>query len=111
MKEIKFRAWDITRNALLLWDELRGYDLAGMIDDPDIIIEQYTGLHDKNGKEIYEGDVLTIWCSGYLQENKYIVEDMRELYPELNRDDMYLRITEIEVIGNIHETSGKGEKA
>ena len=52
MREIKFRAWDK--------DLLKMYSKWTVIPDDDRshILMQYTGLKDKNGVEIYEGDIL-----------------------------------------------------
>ena len=65
MRELKFRAWDNDRKRYCV-DKLHMYltidgkphnfQNGGM--DDIYTIEQFTGLHDKNGKEIYEGDFL-----------------------------------------------------
>ena len=59
MREIKFRAWNsYTKKWLTIFPM---QDIRDPFPkDKDIIIEQYTGLKDKNGKEIYEGG----YCSG-----------------------------------------------
>ena len=65
MREIKFRAWwsdpGIMKDFSLGQDYLRGYKHGEKwcleLDDADSIM-QYTGLKDKNGKEIYEGDIV-----------------------------------------------------
>lgn len=124
MREIKFRAWDIRHSCMetihdLYWFEENGvHDGSGEGCNSNYILEQFTGLHDKNGKEIYEGDILhgreegdgetTAWADVYFQivydeklagfmahESKIKDSAWDEQICELN--------TEYEVIGNIHE--------
>ena len=59
MREIKFRAWDKTDGVMWQWIALE-QDGFKIINDPSYILMQYTGLKDKNGKEIYEGDLLQL---------------------------------------------------
>lgn len=82
MREIKFRAWHKMYKKMLYFElgELND-SMITKIDDgwylEDCAIMQYTGLHDKNGLQIYEGDIVS-WeggmAPGYTKPKPEIVQ-------------------------------------
>jgi len=107
MREIKFRAWDARHShwlkirSLQFDGDLRGSEATGFEKDlayfpikENVILMQFTGLKDKNGKEIYEGDILgdVAW--------RQVVEWDKDSACFLGLESLW----DFSVIGNIYET-------
>ena len=81
------------------WNKAKSFLTMKAVPIDRIILEQCTGLLDRNGKKIYEGDIVRV-SYGY----NYEVRQFRTGAWRIGRDDLYVWADSSEVIGNIHES-------
>lgn len=98
MRPIKFRAWDKRNKAYIhdiQYSDGMGIDdpfecFGDALDNDDYVVEQYTGLKDQNGVEIYEDDLVKIIAAdgdSFIAPIKYHVADD---YPAFDVDEQYV---------------------
>ena len=109
MRELKFRASiEVNRKPLLTYSDDIGLIAFFRKFEYDKNIEQYTGLKDRNGKEIYEGDIVRQSGSNLVCPVKFEYGG----FVPFTSDMMTFDNDYCEVIGNVHESPEllKGEE-
>ena len=118
MREIRFRAWDKRNKKMLsvptLYFDDTDYTASTIRERNNFLsigeeseLMQYTGLKDKDGKEIYEGDIVDHYATYgtvIFEDGMFSLSTSAKVNFGFRQPLCYIHTTECEIIGNIYET-------
>lgn len=108
--DISIKAWDMDKKKFydgeIVMINNKVFSLEnGELGDASLIAKVSLGITDKNNQLIFKGDLCQLWIGGVKQEKLKKVEDLLELYSDMNSENRYYRITKIEVIDRDYKES------
>ncbi len=107
---LKFRAWTVLdgRKEFIYFPIYRIGEYDWGIFDVKPVFQQFTGLKDKNGKDIYEGDIVEYSLDGNLFQDKVVFENFGWNLINIEGEESSFPLTsglKYRIIGNIFENS------
>ncbi len=117
MREIKFRAWDYNNECMIPWEKIKLEKEEGettlsvvIYDDSvgdyydDFPFMQYTGLKDKNGREIYEGDITELVVDGEIR--RFVVNIKTVIREVVSHPSFFDETAKVAITGVVFEWNG-----
>ena len=83
MRQLKFRVWDERDQELVYIDDLYWFECNYVHNSEDALIEQFTGIKDCNGVEIYENDLIDFEVLVFYKETEKMETQKVEYDEEL----------------------------
>jgi uncharacterized phage protein (TIGR01671 family) len=105
-RAIKFRAWDKDGGMKHITSFLsfgRTGEFSSVEDNEDVVLMQFTGLLDKNGKEIYEGDITSLHCGVVTFDEGSFGIEYKDRFDEATSCELIFQNKHVEVIGNVFD--------